>query len=1212
MIRRVLLTLFLYEVLVWTVSYLYAPLTVVRTALFWSALGVALLLIGLIAERFVSWWRSYRAKRATVSVPAAHPKAALQSEEAAAFTELIAQANARLAESPRQPGAPPLRLQDMPLYLLIGPSEGGKTALMQSCGIEPVPLAGQALTAAGDIATTRVGNIWLAGTCVFVEIAGRVFDADAARLGQIMSVLLARGKVARWSQLFASPQPAVDLRAALLCCQASAFMGEPDASKLDRLSQPLRERLGVLARSAGQELPVYVILTRADRIGGFPEFFGRSGPGDLDQVFGILNRETRDTGPENRVWADRESKRLGHGFQSLVLRLDERRRLALTVEGDSARKPAIYEFPREFKKLRTPLVQFLVDVFQPDPLRLVPRLAGFFFTGVLPDESPRTTGESITMFAGPGISDTTQIFQADRTVMLKRSGVPVDRERRAFAGDLFQKIVLHHRPAHSRPVAASSIGPQQRTATAVASGIALLLAIVWSVSWWNNRTLASDFAKAVAAVRSAPADLSLTDLMALNAMRQQLGRVDASDSLSRHWGLYQGGKLRQAAEAIYFERLKRVSLAGIDETLASQLLSAGAASQSTPAVLYDQLKTYRTISGSCAVDQPLVFRVLTATASQTHPELGSERLTLLGQQLDFYSRRLRPVPVRLEERQDAEEKARRYIREAGGVEPQFRSMVASLEQQLGKLAVRTAVDYKGLMDGPAEVSRVFTPAGLQAFEAAAAKDGTGPDTDQCVMGESKEVAQASTKDELKSRYYREYAAKWREFLEACNIRPFGRDEAARRLVGLADPAGSPLLGAIKLVAMNAPESTSQSETGLFQKGVEALKTTVGVNDPRKSGSVRDSGLPGSGATPTAKADLQTKLLQPALFMVPPPFDRVVNNNDEAYVKGLRDLANAIDGLARAALPEQAAKATEADGSLTKAREAQTGLIDKFSRIDPAGLADPLAKLLAQPLDFARVAIDQLRKPSPGLGPDTALRQLCTKVEPLLALYPFNSAKGAKDADLKNLKDAFAPKTGWIWKYAESNEMVTRPKSDWQEKPELPGYHVSQGLIDFLNAAQQLSDAFFPGGEPHFEYALRPCTGQPGCEGQIPIRLMLDGKEMSTTSVVQVQFQWPAATAHLMGADAKLILPGAASYGFGNFVGLWGVFRLFQTAERRPLGSPMVVWTESRGSGDANPQLLTPPVKLDLVGVTPRTDVLNPEFFSGLRPSSCPKHAIAPN
>lgn len=1212
MIRRVLLILFLYEVLVWTVSYLYAPVTVVQTALFWSALGVALLLLGLIGERFVSWWRAYRAKRAAVPAPANHPKAALQSDEAVAFTELIAQANARLAEAPRQPGAPAPRLADMPLYLLIGSSGGGKTALMQSCGLEPVPLAGQALTPAGDIAATRVGNIWLAGTCVFVEIAGRTFDADAARLGQILSVLLARGKASRWNHLFASPQPAVDLRAALLCCEASAFMGEPDASKLDRVSQPLRERLGILAQSAGQELPVYVILTRADRIGGFPEFFGRSGPGDVDQVFGVLNRETPDTGPENRVWADRESKRLGHDFQSLVLRLDERRRLALTMEGDSARKPAIYEFPREFKKLRTPLVQFLVDVFQPDPLRLRPRLAGFFFTGVLPQESPRTVGDSTTIFAGSGISDTTQIFQADRTVILKQSGVPVDRERRTFAGELFQKIVLYHRPAHSRPVAASSFGPQQRIATAVASGAALLLAIVWSVSWWNNRTLASEFATAVAAVRSAPADLSLTDLRALDGLRQQLVQMDVTDSLSRHWGLYQGGKLRQAAEAIYFERLKRVSLARIDETLGSQLLSAGAASQSTPADLYDRLKTYRTISGSCAVDQPLVFRVLQATAAQTHTELESERSTLLVRQLDFYSRKLRPVPVRLEERQDAEERARRYIREAGGVEPQFRSMVGSLEAQLGKLSVRAAVDYKGLMDGPAEVSKVFTPAGLQAFEAAVEKVGTGPDTDRCVMGESKEVAQTSTKDELKSRYYREYAAKWREFLEASKVRPFGRDEAARRLVALADPAGSPLLGIIKFVAMNAPDSTSQVEAGFVQAGVDALKKTVGGKDPRKGGSVVGSVLPGAGAALTQKADLQTKLMQPALYMIPPPFDRTVNNIDEAYVKGLRDLANAIDGLARAAQPEQAAKAAEADGALSKAREAQTGLVDKFSRSDPASLADPIAKLLAQPIDFARVVVDQLRKPTLGPGPDTALRQLCTKVEPVLALYPFNSAKGAKDAELKNVKDTFAPKTGWIWKYAESNEMVTRQNGEWQEKPGLPGYHVSQRLIDFLNAAQRFADAFFSGGELHFEYALRPCTGQSGCEGQIPIRLVLDGKEMSTTSVVQVQFQWPAATADRMGADAKLILPGGGSYGFGNFPGLWGAFRLFHTAQRRPLGSAIVVWTESRGSGDAQPQPLSPPVRLELVKVSQKTDVLNPEFFNGLRPSSCPKQAIGPN
>ena len=1205
MIRRVLLILFLYEVLVWTVSYLYAPPTIVQTAVFWSALGVALLLLGIIGERFVEWWRAYRAKRAKVSAPADHPKAPPQSEEAAAFAGLIAQANARLAESPRQGGTAPLRLTDMPLYLVIGPSGAGKTALMHSSGIEPIPLAGQALTPAGDIATTRVGNIWLARQCVFLEISGRIFDADPARLTEIVNVLLGRADVSRWRALFAPPQPAVDLRAALLACDASAFIGEPDASNLDRLSQPLRERLGVLTRSAGHEVPVYVVLTRADRIGGFPEFFCRSGPGDLEQVFGVLNRETPDADPENRVWADRESKRLGRDFQALLLRLDERRRLALTMEGDSARKPAIYEFPREFKKIRTPLVQFLVDVFRPDPLRLGPRLAGFFFTGVVPQDAPRATGEdSPAMVTLPGVSDATDIFRADRTVMLKRSGVPVDRERRTFASEFFQKVVLHHRPVSDRPVAVSSFGPQQRIATAIASGVALLLAIVWSVSWWNNRTLAAEFAKAVAAARAAPADLSLAGLTALDGLRQQLVQAEASDSLSHHWGLYQGEKLRQAASAIYFERLKRVSLGRIDGTLASQLLSAAADFQTSPDLVYDELKTYRTISGACTVDQPLVLRVLQATAAQTHRDLGSEQAALLGRQLDYYSRNLRPVPVRLDQSEEAEEKARGYIRQAGGVEPQFRVIVAGLQDKLGKLVVRESVDYQGLMDGPPDISKVFTPPGIDAFEQAVAKDNSEGDKDRCVMGESKEAAPASTKDELKARYYHEYAVKWREFLAACKIRPFGKEDAPRRLAALTDAGRSPLLGVVKLIAVNA-EVALPSETGVFQAGVEAVKKAVSSKDPRKGTPIAGLGLLGGGAPPTQKAHLQAMVMQPALLVIPPPFDRTVNDNNAAYIKGLRDLADAIDTLAHAAQPEQAAKAAEADAVLGKARDAHRTLTDRFSRSDPAGLANPMADFLEQPIRFAAAIIKQPIKPPRPVESDIALRQLCTKLAPTLALYPFKP-DSEDDADPQKLKEAFTPKSGLIWKYAEPNDLVARQGTDWQEKPGLPGYHVSPDLIKFLNAAQQLTDGFFAGGELHVDYTLRPCSVHPECDG---LKLTLDGKEISPTSVMQVSFRWPAASTDRIGVEATRVLPGG-SYGFGQFDDLWGVFRFFQSADGRPLGSARVTWCVIRGGGKAKEQQLNPPAQIDLVGVTPRTDVLNPAFFKDLQ--ACPVHAITGN
>ena len=46
--------------------------------------------------------------------------------------------------------------------------------------------------------------------------------------------------------------------------------------------------------------------------------------------------------------------------------------------------PGIYEFPREFRKLRRAMVQFLVDLCRPSQLTVGPFLRGFYFSGVRP------------------------------------------------------------------------------------------------------------------------------------------------------------------------------------------------------------------------------------------------------------------------------------------------------------------------------------------------------------------------------------------------------------------------------------------------------------------------------------------------------------------------------------------------------------------------------------------------------------------------------------------------------------------------------------------------------------------------------------------------------------------------------------------------------------------------------------------------------------
>ena len=71
-------------------------------------------------------------------------------------------------------------------------------------------------------------------------------------------------------------------------------------------------------------------------------------------------------------------------FDNLFQSLADRRVHLLSQEYDATKLPTIYEFPREFRKLRTLLVQLLVDMCRPSQLRAGPFLRGFYFTGVRP------------------------------------------------------------------------------------------------------------------------------------------------------------------------------------------------------------------------------------------------------------------------------------------------------------------------------------------------------------------------------------------------------------------------------------------------------------------------------------------------------------------------------------------------------------------------------------------------------------------------------------------------------------------------------------------------------------------------------------------------------------------------------------------------------------------------------------------------------------
>jgi type VI secretion system protein ImpL len=1223
-IRRLLFILFLYILLVWIIAaYLYFgdPGTLVRQGLLWTAIGIAGLLLWLILERLIGWWRLRRSQKA--ARPVSPPAQSLQMhEDDAALLSILREADQRLAEAPSAPGAAPLRALDLPMYLVVGPERVGKTAVLQNSGIEPTLLAGQVLGPGAPVMATRVANLWLAQQSLFLEVSGRVFSSDPARLAEFLSRLQPVAKTAGWRRWFQPPPPPVTLRGVVLVFDSQKFAGTPEPSELGRSAQQIRERLYAMASVLGAELPVYVLFTRIDGLRYFPEFFSRLPEGEIAQVFGVLTDETRQAQRQDRTWAEAETKLLNQYFQSLFLRLSDRRLQALAQEAKPAQKPSIYEFPREFKRIRTHLVQFLVDIFKPDPLKSGPLLRGFFFAGVRRTErmapSPQTDVKSSFRLASPA-AEATQIFSADLLTSFGKTPVDVGSgqvvDQWVFLTDFFRQVLRFDRPVVRRVAAKPKLEQYYRIAAAAALGLTLFLLLVWTISWRGNSRLTSNIEGASERVRRASAEPTLTNLRALDQLRALLEDLDQDNPLHLHWGLYAGDALREVARRTYFERLKRLSLEEINIRLVSKLEQAGIGKPpESTASIYDRLKTHRTITSlACPVERPLISKTLNASLVEVFPDLGDEQSALLHRQLDYYVSQLDKrgkVPVTLTEDSVAEEKARTYLRQASGLDQRLRSLLAQLDQKIKSVPVADyAENYRAVLSGPAEFRGAFTKAGLATFQDLVAKGDFGSGGEACVMGETVGLTQRAldldAKDQLASLYYKQYAAAWSEFLASFSVNRYSNlEDAARRLNILSGPT-SPLLGIVRLVAINTGfQAPKADEPSVIDKGLQKFGLSAAKSKAEKASNRVEQML--GGVPRMTSADL-ARLFQPVLLTTPPDLDRLVNDNNTEYVKGLRGLQQSLDALARASAAEEVTAIPQARTALVQAHAARAALADKFLDIGNQGINRELADLLDQPIRLADPVIPHNTEAFSGGKKNGELVQFCREMAPILSKYPFNPTTES-NANLNDVSKAFSPTDGLVWKYVQKSaaDLAVRKGVEWVPNPALQGMKVAPDLLVFLGRAQQLTNVFFAEGgmmQAKLKYVLRPVPGQ-----TIGIRLTLDGSELSSQNPLQKTFYWPAPAGATQGAVGT-VEAGGLSTGFGRFDGLWGVFRLFQNADERPLGAHVVQWSEIRGRGGAEAQKINPPAKVEFVELPGDSDLFNPRFFEDLQ---CPKRAVIVN
>jgi type VI secretion system protein ImpL len=1224
-IKTLIFALFLYVSLVWVgAAYLRPGRGIQEFGLFWTAMGLVAVLAIIVAARLLGWWRLWRARRATR--PAAPPKPApAVSPDEATLSALLAEANLNLRRMPeyRKRGRTPL--SGAPLYLLIGPEGSGKTSTFCNSGLDAHLLAGQ-VTGVTPVVPTRVCNIWIANGSIFAEISGRIFDGDVGQWSGVLRQLRGRAVRPWWRRMWATPE-GFSLRGVIGFTDVKNFTSAADPRRLERLSREWHERLRAIGEVFGGEIPAYKVFTRCQEIQYLPDFFKRITQTEANQILG--STLPLPTAHPSAPPVEAEAKRLTRSFRLLYHALAERRVAHLAHEPDTRRRRAIYEFPREFKRIRSPIVEFLSDAFREDPLRSAPRLRGYYFVGALqaeftpdpamsnPEWVPQPAElEATRLFSG----DATQIFRPDspsQTWQIGSRGAL--RQHWFFVQDLFRRVILADESAWPIPRSEPSLLMYRQAILAGTCIVCGLLSFAFIWSWAGNVQLLRE-ARGVlrAAIEQRPTAGQPANLDAFEGLRAQVARLRAYQRdgapWSLRWGLYSGDRALTPSRAAYFQMFQQFFLNDLNGAITARLRALPPTFSKDsgddgydPA--YDALKTHLIVSsGACKADPDLVSRVLTETRVELAQGLVPSQATLENRQIRFYASEL-PYgnPCRVTQDDLALHKARQYLAGARGIETIYRNLLAQANLNLSKPARLDdiAPSHERVLAGKGEMSPAFTPAGWAFVQKASREGNAGALGEPCVMGEAAGLSGKRTQDQsieraIQRMYIRDYVAQWSKFLEGFSVSRYASPmDAARKLEILAGHK-SPLLA---LFAMTSSQTSFPSDPTFIERAGKVIPV---FNKAEKAADQVSERLAGAGDEDTDNPESIIQAFQPVHWVLPPGSETWVTERNGAYVESLAQLRQSMQDIARGNDPDPAVHQA-ASQNYEKALDAVRQIARGFRPVGVAGLDGVAQRLLEEPIRNARMfIIHDMEKAAAGKV-NGELRAFCGRFQGTVRKFPFRSS--GEDVTMEELATWFHPATGAVWKFQAQSlgEFVIKEGQQWKPKDPAGKPQVTQDMLAFLNRAQTITDAFFPAGsmQARFTYTLRPRLDSSLDNATLEIEL--DGQAHQWTSSLQKQFTWPPPPqAKDLGAVVRLKI-GNLTVPVASRGGLWGIFRVVMNdAEPRPASSRLVEWKNLRG-GDGRLEPIRPaPVRVEIVEFPGGVDMFNPRFFEGLR---CPTSAV---
>ena len=1201
-LRRIfgLILLFLFfEAVVAVVTVIFFSSTYVLEACA-AMTGLAVLTWGLfvVLSRFLS--RQRAPKTAAKAFVPAELKTPGDDSFTLEFSGLLNEANRRLAALgvSGNGGTEPM-VQTLPLYLVVGSEGSGKTTAMVNCGIEPRLLAGETQKD-GLIVPTGTANFWYAERMVFVEIAGRVLMQEPDRWEKALHLLAAQRALPKWRRLLGARMTGSNLRGVLLTCDTGTLMHTRDIHRLGTMARTLNERLQTIQRVMRVDFPTYVLLMRCDSVRYFQEFFSQISEVEGRRVLGVTLPAMKGGTEYADTYSDREGSRLTKFLNRLYQSLADKRMLLLAREEVTDKRALAYEFPRELKKVRVELVQFLLDVFRPSTLHPPCRLRGFYFSGqrlvARGDAVVATDGTALDFTAVKRSSEATEFFHSaersstqDFSVVTKGSaGMRVAKQ--IFLLELFREILLAD-PAGRAPAVAPRIEDSKyfNAAQAACALALLILSVLWVFAWQNNHQLLKEVDAAVRVTPVGQAQPVSDQLSQLEKVRPEMRTLHYQRlhgaPLSYRWGLYGGTRVVGDLDSFYYTRFRQAVLDPVVGQMSEHFLALNANAPARSDT-YKELKTYRTVtSGKCKPDEALVASMVMQVWDGV-PTNDPVNESLAEKQVEFYASELKfgdPYAGSIPENEEAVARGQSYLRNLSGPDKILQALLNQVRDKPAERLSGYAFNYSQVLTGPDQVDGPYTRAGWQVVDESIRDHKAVPSGEECVVGSGGSKVSlegdSSMDAQVRKLYSDTYVQLWKQYLVSHHVVDFtSTTDAAQKLRTLADNNRSPLLALVYMTSVNTNVAPTQSVGEQTKEGVmkAANGAAVAIGSVAAKLGVDRKGVTTPGAGQVVSAPTVAGAFDPVHTMVDPGNpNKWLNEKNLPYMKALGDLSDALQTLPAQVHNDVPLETQELQGAKTALLAADSALHSLAANFPntSSGVDVDLESLLREPLDRARRMVSSVvvvkeaavvpggPPPPPPVDPGAALRVkaairqvnvsalgLCSTASALQRKFPFDSTS-TTDVSLDEVNGLLQPGTGVYSQFADSPD-VSRTFNHagrlWQAKPDFPA-NYSQPFVGTLNSMGEAEDEMYGGGSatPHLDLTLT-VDGT----GKLPFELDVDGhtiKFVPGKPTPPVRLVWPPVT----GAPTRLVLRAGAKGGGvlpAQYPGVWGLFHLLQAAD----------------------------------------------------------------